>query len=253
MISPDYFVSAAHYHPSAGDTVTFYEGNDHSGPSHQFTVANWSYQTSYNGLPSDLWLGKLTTPIPASDHIASYPVLGLPSNDDYVGQMIYVNGKPNRVGRNIIDRIIRPRSRTAPTPYKDTVSMEYDYNTVSGLGADECYLISGRQRRAELCRCQRPIGLGGDSLLQRGHSRPRRLGRHLRRLVRALLYRPTRCKHGGRERHPRARAWNPGAVEHLRRGGRAVWLVSHVAGNRRELSILSAHLRGPLAPGYSDA
>ena len=66
MISPDYFVSAAHYHPSGGDTLTFYEDNDPSGPSHQFTVANWSYQTSYNGLPSDLWLGKLTTPIPAT-------------------------------------------------------------------------------------------------------------------------------------------------------------------------------------------
>ena len=144
MISPDYFVSAAHYHPSDGDTLTFYEGNDPSGPSHQFTVASWSYQTSYNGVASDLWLGKLTTPIPASDHIAYYPVLGLPSDDDYVGQMIYVNGKPNRVGRNVIDRITTAQEPDPPAaPYKNTVTMEYDYNTVSGLGADECYLIGG--------------------------------------------------------------------------------------------------------------
>ena len=142
MISPDYFVSAAHYHPAGGDTLTFFEGNDPSGPSHQFTVASWSFQTSYNGVPSDLWLGKLTEPIPASDHITYYPVLGLPSDNDYVGQMIYVNGKPNRVGRNIIDRITTAQEPDAER-YKDTVSMEFDYNTVSGLGADECYLIGG--------------------------------------------------------------------------------------------------------------
>jgi hypothetical protein len=141
MISPDYFVSAAHYHPGADNTVTFYEGNDPNGPSHQFTVASWSFQTSFNGLPSDLWLGKLTTPIPADDHITYYPVLGLPSDSDYVGRMIYVNGKPNTVGRNVIDRITD--ALEGDPAYKDTVSMEFDYNTVSGLGADECYLIGG--------------------------------------------------------------------------------------------------------------
>jgi hypothetical protein len=141
MISAEYFVSAAHFHPTDGETLTFFEGNDPSGPSHQFTVSSWSYQTSYAGLPSDLWLGKLTTPIPASDRIATYPVLGLPNLNDYIGRMIYVNGKPNRVGRNVIDSIVAATEGTPP--YKDTVSMQYDYNTVSGLGADECYLIGG--------------------------------------------------------------------------------------------------------------
>jgi hypothetical protein len=121
--------------------VTFFENNDPSGPSYQFTVDSWSFQTSYNGLPSDLWLGKLTTPIPASDHIAYYPVLGLPSLSNYVGQMIYVNGKPNRVGRNVIDGFVS--AQEGPPANKDTVAMQYDYNTtLSGLGADECYLQS---------------------------------------------------------------------------------------------------------------
>jgi hypothetical protein len=144
MISPDYFVSATHYHPGGGDVLTFYEGNNPSGQSHQYTVSSWSYQTSYNGVGSDLWVGKLTAPIPASDHITSYPILGLPNQSDYVGRMIYVNGKPNRIGRNIIDRVTTAQEPDPPAaPYKNTVAMEYDFDTVNGLGADECYLIGG--------------------------------------------------------------------------------------------------------------
>jgi hypothetical protein len=144
MISPDYFVSATHWHPSGGDVLKFYEGNDLSGPSHQFTVASWGYQVTVDGVGSDLWLGRLTTPIPAGDQIASYPVLGLPSDADYVGRIIYVNGKPNRVGQNIIDRITTAQEPDPPAaPYKYTVTMEYNYDTVDGLGADECYLIGG--------------------------------------------------------------------------------------------------------------
>jgi hypothetical protein len=144
MISPTYFVSAAHYHPSGGDVLTFYQGNAPSGLSYQFTVSSWSFQASYGGVPSDLWLGELTAPIPANDHIAFYPVLELPGDSSYVGNMIYVNGKPNRVGRNIIDRITTAQEPDPPAlATKNTVTMEYDYNTTSGLGADECYLIPG--------------------------------------------------------------------------------------------------------------
>jgi hypothetical protein len=144
MISPSYFVSATHYHPGEDAVLTFYEGNNPSGPSHEYTVSSWSYQTSYDGVGSDLWVGKLTTPILASDHITYYPILGLPNQSDYVGQMIYVNGKPNRVGRNVIDRVTTAQEPDPPAaPYKNTVTMEYDYNLVSGLGADECYLIGG--------------------------------------------------------------------------------------------------------------
>jgi hypothetical protein len=144
MISPTYFVSASHWHPVGGDTVTFYEGNSLAGPSHQFTVSSGAFQTSVGGVGSDLWLGKLDTPIPESDNISYYPVPLLPDNNSYVGQMIYVNGKPNRVGRNIIDRITTAQEPDPPaTPWKNTVAMEFDYNTTSGLGADECYLIGG--------------------------------------------------------------------------------------------------------------
>jgi hypothetical protein len=140
MISPTYFLSAAHFHPGAGEVLTFHQDNDPSGPTFQYTVSSFGFQTNLSGVPSDLWLGKLETPIPASTPINYFPVLELPNESDYVGQLIYVNGKPNRVGRNIIDRITIANEPTIP---KSTLSMEYDFNTTSGLGADECYLISG--------------------------------------------------------------------------------------------------------------
>jgi hypothetical protein len=148
MISPQYFVTAAHLHPAGGNTVTFYSGNTQSADArYQGTVDSWSYQTSFTDetdktYPSDLWIGRLTTPIPDSANITSYPVLGLPTIDDYLGQMIYVYGKPQRVGRNIIDWVGATGNANPPTNV--TAVMEYNYDTgSSGLGADECYLISG--------------------------------------------------------------------------------------------------------------
>jgi hypothetical protein len=144
MISPTYFVTAAHYHPGSGDVLTFHTDNNPSGPTYQGTVDSWSFQTNYNGTPSDLWLGRLTTPIPASANITYYPVLSLPSQSDYIGQLIYVNGKPNRLGRNNIDTIrVASEPEAGTTHNKSTVSMEYNYDTVNGLGADECFLIGG--------------------------------------------------------------------------------------------------------------
>ena len=97
MISPSFFLSATHDHPGAGSTVTFYSGNSASGQSYVATVEGGSQIAG-----SDVWLGYLSQPIPASAHIADYPVLTLPSNSDYVGKTIYTYGSPNLVGRNVI-------------------------------------------------------------------------------------------------------------------------------------------------------
>jgi hypothetical protein len=143
MISPQYFVSAAHDHPGPGDVVTFHANNDPNGPTYQATVSSVTFQTNYNGVPSDLWLGELTAPIPVSANITYYPVLSLPSQSDYIGLTTYVYGQPNRVGQSIIDTVRVASEPELSTPYKSTVSMEYAFNTVSGLGANECFLIGG--------------------------------------------------------------------------------------------------------------
>ena len=137
MISPSYFVSSAHDHPAPGQTLTFYSDNTTNHP-HTYTVSSFGYTTTYpGGTSSDLWLGELTAPIPAADHITSYPVLSLASNSKYVGLEIYVNGLPDRVGRNIVN-FVGPVNDSG----QFTQSMEYDYSAV-GVGPDEAYLNNG--------------------------------------------------------------------------------------------------------------
>jgi hypothetical protein len=143
MISPTYFVSASHYHPVTGDTVTFYTGNSFSSTCYTYTVSSVSYQTSAAGLGgsysgSDLWLGQLTAPV--AESIAKYPVEVLPSNADYIGQTIWTYGYPYRVGKNTIDSISVLDGVYMP---ETTEVMYFDYDATGGQGADECYLEGG--------------------------------------------------------------------------------------------------------------
>ena len=132
MISPTFFLSATHYHPGAGSTVTFYSGNNTSGSSYVATVEGGSQIGT-----SDVWLGYFTQPIPASADIADYPVLTLPSNSDYVGKTIYTYGSPNLVGRNVISSI-----QTYSEVGETMTGMFFNYS-LPGLGPDESYLMGG--------------------------------------------------------------------------------------------------------------
>ncbi|MCC6424636.1 MAG: PEP-CTERM sorting domain-containing protein [Phycisphaerales bacterium] len=149
MISPSFFVSAAHYHPSNGSSLTFFENNDPSGPSHSYTVQSGVGMTidgTQLGLPSDLWLGKLTAPINPADNIATYSVLQLPNESDYLNLPIYVYGKPHRVGRNQISVIDHADEKNnANVVIKSTRVMVYEYNDPPPLliGGDEAYLHGG--------------------------------------------------------------------------------------------------------------
>ena len=137
MISPQYFISAYHDHPGAGQTVTFYEGDTTASGGHTYTVDSSYITTSYNGAPSDVYIGRLTAPISASDHIASYPVLKLPNYNDYAGMTIYTYGYPNRLSRNVISSI-----GTYNEAGESQTGMFFNYDT-PGLGADESYVMGG--------------------------------------------------------------------------------------------------------------
>ena len=142
MISPRYFVSAAHAAPSYGATVTFYEGNTTSSGQHQYTVDSWGFQTRYEegGAYSDLWLGRLTEDIPEEDNITYYPVLDLDSESDYIGREIYAYGNPHRVGRNHLDWIY---ATTIGSKKSRVMAFDFDATEGSGMGESECYMMSG--------------------------------------------------------------------------------------------------------------
>jgi hypothetical protein len=138
MISPQYFITAYHYPSNGFSSLTFYEGNTTSSGAHTYAVdSSFHFATSYNGSPSDVYLGRLAAPIPAADHIAYYPVLTLPSYSDYAGLTIYTYGVPNCVGKNVI---------TSVGPYAEAgeneIGMFYNYD-VPGVGASESYLMGG--------------------------------------------------------------------------------------------------------------
>jgi autotransporter-associated beta strand protein len=132
MISPTFFISATHYHPGTGSTVTFYASNSTSSPSYSGVVGGGSQIEA-----SDVYLGWLTQPIPSSANIADYPVLTLPNDTAYVGTMIYNYGSPNLVGRNVISSI-----QTYTEAGEVMTGMFYNYD-IPGVGPAETYLMGG--------------------------------------------------------------------------------------------------------------
>ena len=161
MISSQYFLTAYHY--AAGGTVTFFPGNTTSGGGYSFSVdPNFRqnlYYNSINGsvsltqgantLPADVCIERLTSPIPASDHIASYPVLELPLTNNlaaYVGTTIYNYGSSDVVGRNIISNFQLASVLEGGTGGEDGPDMVYDYlppGMSGSVGQDETYLQPG--------------------------------------------------------------------------------------------------------------
>jgi hypothetical protein len=138
MISPQYFITAYHWPATDQTQLSFCEGNSYASGIHTYDVdSTFHVSMTYNGEPVDVYLGRLTTPIPESDHISYYPILTLPNTSDYVGMTIYNYGNPNTVGRNVISKI---------EPYaeggEDGLGMFFNYDD-PGLGSDETYLIGG--------------------------------------------------------------------------------------------------------------
>ncbi len=159
MISPTYFVSASHWHPGAGATITFYENNDPSGATHEHTVADWGGFGGHDVLPDgaggypnyDLWIGKLTEPVD-TDKIACYSVLELSSTDDYIDRDLFVYGKPDRVGHNTIGSI-----DTSGGLYDK--HMRFDYNTLTD--PDEAMTEPGDSGGASFTVCNGVLTLIG--------------------------------------------------------------------------------------------
>lgn len=138
MISPQYFLSAKHSHPSAyyngeANTVTFYEGNSFADPSHSYEVDDWSYNWG------DIYLGRLKQPI--DENIAFYSVLDLPYPSSYINKTFFAYGKLHRVGRNKIDSCTKDVTNDGST----TKAMYFDYDGIisDSVGIDECLLEVG--------------------------------------------------------------------------------------------------------------
>ena len=138
LVTSDYFLSSTHAHPAIGSTLTFYDGNNPSGPYETATVASGQEIDLQLG-SSDVWLGKLTAPV--SSNITVYPVYAPPVPSNAVGNIVYTYGLSNsstasqnqRLGRNVISYLGLGVTNC-------TFTYKYDN---PGLGADESLGISG--------------------------------------------------------------------------------------------------------------
>ncbi|HEY2881562.1 MAG TPA: hypothetical protein VGJ15_04000, partial [Pirellulales bacterium] len=147
MISPSYFISANHANPVSDNdaSLRFYYSNDPSGgfdeyenhtlnPSatNYFTMVSQIVDPSDPTHPTDLWLGKLSTPV--SSNVAKYPIISLPGNNFYGGQTILTfgttsgtNGARQRLGRNTIDANTVAPNYSEPSDPDHTVFNGFSY------------------------------------------------------------------------------------------------------------------------------
>ena len=102
MISDQYFVYSNHYGP--GSTLDFYSPTQ--GTVVSYDVSATSYHFTFNGQTSDFAVGKLSSALNPADGIASYPVLDLPTIQDYTGLPVLIyghGGSSPRLGANVVD------------------------------------------------------------------------------------------------------------------------------------------------------
>ena len=100
MISPQDFATAAHVAPADGSSVTFLSS---AGILRSYTV-NSTFNIEHTaGVNTDIVIGRLSAPIPASDQVAFYPTLVLNSFNAYNNLPLVVYGQTGVVGTNNVD------------------------------------------------------------------------------------------------------------------------------------------------------
>lgn len=135
LVSDNCFLSATHYHPGVGETVTFWETNVRTGPSFSYTVTGGVQVGS-----TDLWVGWFDGTVTVDTSIARYPVLVLPAAGDYLGLGLYNYGVDHRVGRNVLDDLA---SVTVGASSGVSAWYDYDNNDFPAVGGAETYLQPG--------------------------------------------------------------------------------------------------------------
>ncbi len=146
LISPSFVLSAAHYPPALGDGIRFYASNDPGGTSETRLIdSNVTITDTGIGVGSDLLLTRLSLPVTG---IATYAI-GNPASS-LVGEELFVWGQSNKVDSFLNTRLGRNEVTEVATAFSDPVLgastgdvFVYDYNTATGLGADEAKVAGG--------------------------------------------------------------------------------------------------------------
>jgi len=139
LISPSYVISANHNRPGGaspiGTSVSFRPGFNASTPTVSRTISE-----SHRISGTDIWVGKLDSPILPSENITFYPILKQANLNDYVGMEVFMHGKSNDVGRNVIESV---QLSTSGSSTNRTISTWFDSAAQGGFDPDEARVESG--------------------------------------------------------------------------------------------------------------
>ncbi|WP_221030334.1 hypothetical protein [Actomonas aquatica] len=149
LVALDVFLSANHYHPEVGSSVTFYNSNDPAGASTTVTVTGGQRLGS-----SDLWIGLLATPLTSTYTSYDYQTETISSFAEFASSSI--------AGR-----------RAKITGHSDTT-----WSTTQDLAVGENYLeswisnneVAGTTDHALVSLYNTPGGLTYEALLEPGDS-----------------------------------------------------------------------------------
>lgn len=139
MVSANYFLSAAHFAPNIGDTLTIYGSNSTSGPQQVVNIVGGQQIAG-----SDVWLGRIDT----ATNFATYSVI---APTDLTGQTAYLLGVASgfpteaqmRFGRNTVEAFFPNFSDPGLGSTVGDIYI-YDYDTpTGGVGPDEAMVQGG--------------------------------------------------------------------------------------------------------------
>jgi hypothetical protein len=133
LVSDNYFISATHYHPVAGNSVTFWTSNSIADPSYSYTVAGGQ---RIGG--TDLWVGWFNSAVNSS--IERYPVLGLSGPAEYLGLVQHNYGINHRLGLNVTEDY---GTATVGSSTGFVWAADYNNNDTPSVGGDETFLQGG--------------------------------------------------------------------------------------------------------------
>jgi hypothetical protein len=161
MINDQYFVYATHY-PPPSSTMNFYSPTNGLVTYTIDTTFNLALEYPFaedgNHLKSDLSIGRLTTNLDPADNIAFYPILDLPTGNDYLGQDLLVYGWSAAVGTGTIDGLgsvnLYWDANTPDDPADDVLNTETNFDNLA-----DTFVMSFTQGAAP-----------GEALLQLGDS-----------------------------------------------------------------------------------
>src|SRR5262245_5260701 len=153
MVSERHFIAAAHSPPGPGGQLSFYDSV--SNVVRTYTVQSGrrpltefvNSQGQLQSLPSDVFLGTLTAPISANDHIGFFPVPSGAENSfigdatlPYGQNPTYGSGNQLHLGRNNVQFVLTT-SFDGQNPVNEASRVfTYDYTPAN---PSEFYLIGG--------------------------------------------------------------------------------------------------------------